>query len=235
MLEELRTASRPLKRSGERYTKIFYVLLLVKRRALKNLSITNLRHGASDPCCRSLPRASDVFDENYLVAALVVDQIIGYLLYKHDAETSRTHPHFRSQVQVPHRVFGRIVHRCMIDGAQFEAGTGVSHLNENHARRADIGELTTALWLNAAPVFNGVREQLMNGQAEFFTQLLRQVGHLRAKELDHLFLRLELWCDPETNPSGQRRCNLYVRNPLKSLFSIHHVRAVGHRKVYLLI
>src|SRR5207248_9072779 len=53
-----------------------------------------------------------------------------------------------------------------------KTGTCVSHLNQDHARRADIGKLATRSRLYPAAVFYGIPEQLVNSQAEFFAELL---------------------------------------------------------------
>jgi hypothetical protein len=177
---------------------------------------------------------SEIFDEDDFVAVLVVDQVVGYLFYEQNAEAAGTHAHLRAQVRVTERIFGRIVHGGMRHGGQFESGAGVSHLDQDHTRGADIGQLATCFRVRIAAVLEGIAYQFVESSGELIAQIFRQIDHLTSEEINDWLPGFQFRRYTEADPTRQRGFDFNFRNALESFFGAQHFSTLWHPKNYLL-
>ena len=186
--------------------------------------VVTVGSAASAAAAFTVSSSRQVLDEQHLVAALVVDQLIHQVAGHEDAETAGALSALGANLDVLDGRIVRIGNGRVRQQVHREAFAGVLNPHNQGARRAHQRNAHALPGVGAAAVLDGIQEQLAEGRRYVLARLGREAGLHLAQEMRHALDGLQLAAHIQRDPIRARRDHLDIVPPGRRLQGLlHHV------------
>src|SRR5215469_13141623 len=145
----------------------------------------------------------DVFDEQHLVALLVVNKIVDLLFREQEAKAAWPHALFFANGNVAKEIASRTVNGGVAKFLKRESLTGIFYAQRNGMTAANEGNLHIVARVEMPSVLHGVHKNLSKSRDHRFPCCVRKAGVFRrTKELYQPMSGFNIAASRQADPSG---------------------------------
>ena len=126
-------------------------------------------------CSRNARRFAQVFNKDYLVLRLIVEQLVSHGANHGNAESAWAYAQLIADVRVCNWIVLRLSNGSVRQAFEAETRARIRHALQHHARGTHVGNPHFAVGIELSTPVHGVEQQLFECQSERIAQVIREI------------------------------------------------------------